>query len=364
MAAESEEWIQSSLGRLEAYEELRTECREMIESADGTAGDVLMLTLMSTLEDKINKLYSALESAAEQSDTAPPAEPTPVEAPPAGLNMPASLTSASGSIGEGGKPERSKTMTSVPQFGEVQQRYAVVSKAASVDEQPAAAAAAPAPVERAPHRGDTLHLSPPPQPAPVVAHPGDAARQPARPATPFAFSSTPRAAIPAAVSQPQAPVAATSAQPFAFSSNVNQSGVYGASDTYFNNLGFDDEDLRLARRSRPRWGLIAAVVLVGGGVGGYIAYDQYYAPKPEVELQPAAPIQPRVIKAPDVPPDTQGPGNVAKNEGDVSQTAGTQIEERRRGGRAAPRQLDPPPRRSTNTKVKNTDDPLDGFVGG
>ncbi len=397
MPAESEEWIQSSLARLEAYEELRTECQELIESGDDTSGDVLVLTLMSKLEDKINRLYAKLESAADARDDErqqPPPETSVVggaspatasEPPPEGLAMPASLT-ASGAIGDEPR-ERSKTMTSVPKFNEVQQRYAVVSKAASTQTPagqtqgktqlgtPDAAATseaetpAPAPAPVASHRGNTLHVSPPPQPSPVVAHPEDT-RAPARstPAAPFAFSSTPGAVVPAAaLSQPGQP-AASGAAPFAFTSNTNNPAMYGASDAYFNNLGFDDDDLRMARRTRPRWGLVAAVVLLGGGVGGYIAYDQYYAPKPAQEPAPTVPVAPRIIKAAEVPPDTQGPSNIAKTDGEVSQTAGTTIQERKRRGRAGRRNLGPaerarPAKRDRNTKVKNTDDPLDGVEG-
>jgi hypothetical protein len=151
------------------------------------------------------------------------------------------------------------------------------------------------------------------------------------------------------------------ARPFSFSANRATEAPYGRADPYYEHLGYDADDLRIARGSRPRWGLVATVLLVCAG--SYFAYDRVYmsseAPTTIAAPAGAAPVQ--VIKAIGVPPDTQGPGSAITSDSELTETAGTKVQRRKRGRRrGASGRRAPESRKTHDLTIRNTDDPLEG----
>jgi hypothetical protein len=110
-------------------------------------------------------------------------------------------------------------------------------------------------------------------------------------------------------------------------------------------------------------GLIIGAVVVVLGIGGYFAFKG----KPE-EPAPAAPTGPAtVIRAGEIPPDTQGPKTVKGS--DVETIKGTQYKEGRpvpsggnSGGSSSPSTpSEKPKKKDPRAKIESTDDPLAGI---
>jgi len=103
------------------------------------------------------------------------------------------------------------------------------------------------------------------------------------------------------------------------------------------------------------------VVLVGGGAAAFFLLGN----KKE-EPPPAAPVEVKVLKAGEVPPDTQGP-RTAKG-ADINSTQGSQIKEGDRrntggggGGSTTPSDAPKKKKDDKKTKIEQTDDPLAGI---
>ena len=106
------------------------------------------------------------------------------------------------------------------------------------------------------------------------------------------------------------------------------------------------------------------VVLVGGGAAAFFLLGN----KKE-EPPPQAPVEVKVLKAGEVPPDTQGP-RTAKG-ADINSTQGSQIKEGDRrntgggggggGGSTTPSDAPKKKKDDKKTKIEQTDDPLAGI---
>ncbi|MCA9695266.1 MAG: hypothetical protein KC636_37150 [Myxococcales bacterium] len=386
----SEEWIQSSLARLEVYEEVRAECTDILEGDEEPTKALKFLIVL--LEGKIEKLYRQLEAVADARDAA--------DDGPGKDDASASISA------------RMNTMRSIPQFAEVRRKFEVI-RGSGGDALPTPAPE-PAPRTEPTPRRSTVYHTPPPQPAPVThdipppgssqpaasSHPlvAEAAApepEPAAPAVdepppgarrtgshriPTGSNSVVAAESPAPVSSPStaatyrgAPVFAahhplvaqpagaagyapmTPGTPFPFSAVSEQE--FGAG------LGYDADDARLVRNRAGRNALLL-LLIVGVGIGGYFGYKRFYAPKQVEVAAPTATEAPKVIRATPVPPDTQGPRGAKGAE--VEQSAGTVVEERRRGRRGRGRDGSARPQERAperpDTKVqRDADEPLSGI---
>ncbi|HEY8379740.1 MAG TPA: hypothetical protein VIK91_24785 [Nannocystis sp.] len=202
-----------------------------------------------------------------------------------------------------------------------------------------------------------------------------AAEEPARAAAPSpAPSPAPAAASPfASAPAPAAPFAAAPAQPSPFgdapaASPFGASGDVGTSFPSASADSFDDSDSETGGGgSGTKIALILGLVAVLG-VGGYFAFLRKPAEEPKPE---APPTEIRVIKAGEIPPDTQGPR--AAKAGDIDSTQGSQIKktEQQRGGgggggggggsSSSSSSSTPKKKTDDRTKIENTDDPLAGI---
>lgn len=258
----AENWIESSLLRLESLEQER----EQLETDMGSVTDPNMLEVQSAkleeLDEEIRGLYEALEAAAADSD---------------------------GQAGDAEPAGESSEEGDAAQTGEFQ-REAESEAAAAEPAQPAAAV----------------------EPPPAVETPA-AVEQPAAAAAPVAPAATAPAAAPAAEDEfdpfgphPSASQAAASAPaglaPSASTSNASAFDAPSAFDSVAAAppVDFDDEP---KKGGALKW--VALLVLVAGG-GGAFAYMQQQKAK-EAEAAAAAPAGPaKVINAGPVLPDTQG----------------------------------------------------------
>lgn len=192
-------------------------------------------------------------------------------------------------------------------------------------------------------------VRPIPTSTPVAARPApSSAASPA--ASPF---GSPAAAAPPSPFG-DAPIAAS---PFG-SSSGGEAPSFSSAGASFD--GGDDES-----RGGSKMGLIIGllVVLVGGGAAAFFLLGN----KKE-EPPPQAPVEVKVLKAGEVPPDTQGP-RTAKG-ADINSTQGSQIKEGDRrntggggggGGSTTPSDAPKKKKDDKKTKIEQTDDPLAGI---
>ncbi|MCA9719516.1 MAG: hypothetical protein H6713_09820 [Myxococcales bacterium] len=107
-----------------------------------------------------------------------------------------------------------------------------------------------------------------------------------------------------------------------------------------------------------KWGLLIALVLGGGALGGYLYVSKNGAP----EEAPKDTGPAKVISAGDVPPDTQGPKG-AKG-GSVDSSQGTQFKKSNRppgGGGGGGGGKKPKEKKRQTYEITKTDDPLAGI---
>ena len=224
---------------------------------------------------------------------------------------------------------------------------------------------APAPVAYAPAPHSTApHPTVAPAPSPYSAPQGGTAPQPpvmapfAAPYSPFAAPGTtaPQAAftgVPQGAPGMTAPHAAVGQQPF--------TPPMGAMDSTMGSI----DDLDEYRSSKLPMILVAAFVLIAGGVGAFVLLG---GDKAEVKVAPATPQETQVITAAEVPEDTQEP-NVAKG-GAADRTPPTQLgsgsEPKPGAGRSgsnrsgAPKRTTAPKKTERELNLGSSRDPLSG----
>ena len=135
-------------------------------------------------------------------------------------------------------------------------------------------------------------------------------------------------------------------------------GFSSAPASSFSGSGASLDDDEGRRSGGAPWGLVIGLVVLLGGVGGYFALRPKDEPAPVVPTAPTT-----VIKAIEVPPDTQGPKTVKGS--NVDSISGTQYREGRSqpsgGGGSSTPAADKPKKKDPRTKIESTDDPLAGI---
>ena len=305
----TEDWIQESLARLESLEEERNRHEAALETANDSAALRMHTQAIERLDAKIRSLYAELEAAAEQGDGADAGDDEDDDSD------------------DHDDHDDHDDRAHVEPAGEVETRLFRREDVAAQ----AAAVMKAAPVQAAPVSMPT--------------------------ASPFGGSAPP--------SSPFGDAPQTSSSPFggsaaagAFSSSSSGGGFAAAPASSFSGSGasLDDDE---SRRSGAPWGLIIALIVLVGGVGGYFAL------RPKDEPPPVAPMEPtKLIKATEIPPDTQGP-KVVKGS-DVDSVKGSQFKEGRPhsgggGGSHTSTPTDKPKKKDPRTKIESTDDPLAGI---
>jgi hypothetical protein len=325
----TEDWIQESLARLESLEEERNRHEAALETATDPATLRMNAQAIERLDAKIRSLYAELEAAAEQGD--------------GGGDEPEDEDDGNGQDEE--LSETGEGTTRLFRRDDIAAQAAAVHAVAAAPVAAAPVAAAPAPVAK---------------PAPVAAAPKPAPAPATAVASPTA---NPFGGAPAAVA-PAAPFSTGPASPFGevaapFPSSEQASFSTSASSYDGGNSSSYDDD----SGGGSKMGLIIAGVVLVLGIGGYFAFKG----KPE-EPAPAAPTGPAtVIRAGEVPPDTQGPKTVKGS--DVDAIKGTQYKEGRPvpsggggGSNSSPSTpTEKPKKKDPRAKIESTDDPLAGI---
>lgn len=345
----TEDWIQESLARLESLEDERNKHEAALETASDPNTLRMHTQAIERLETKIRALYAELESVADQGGGA---------------------TEEDEDDGDSDDDDGDND-SSVSDSPEVETRLFRREDVAAQ----AAALGAPNPtIPAAPFNNAA-------QPAPASPF-GGAAQQ--APASPFggAAQSAPFGGQPAPVhaapfgGQPApvqaAPFGGAPVQSAPFSSSPSSfdadgddlpsSGFSSSAPSSFNSGGgssFDDDS---GSGGGAKWGIIIAIVLVVGGIGGYLAFGGKKDVPPPAE--PTGPT--KVLKAGEVPPDTQGPKSIKG--GNADSTQGSNIKEGRPGsggggggGGGSSSPGDKPKKKDPKTSIHQTDDPLAGI---
>lgn len=148
----------------------------------------------------------------------------------------------------------------------------------------------------------------------------------------FAAAAAPAAAVAAVAAAPVAePVAealaapaadpfgspAPAADPFGSPAPAAASGGAGGFDAPAP-VGFDDDDLK-PKGGGAKWAFLGIVLAGGLGVGGFFAWKNMEAGKAQTKEGPAEPVT--VIKAVDVPDDTEAPATAPSGEATISPNA-------------------------------------------
>ena len=329
----TEDWIQESLARLESMEEERNRHEAALETANDPATLRTHTQAIERLDAKIRALYAELEAAAEQGE----------------------VNDAAGDDHEtdfsGDEAPASQIETRLFRREDVAAQAVV--KATEVATTPTASPFA-SPPTASPFASPSAGLSAP------AASPFASSAAPA--VSPFGAAplSSPFGGTP----EPVANFGGSTVPPFGASADSGFSAPFGASSdssfatsrSSFSGAGssFDDDESR--RSSSPPWGIIMAIVVVLVGLTGYLALrggDDESAPPP-----PAGPTT--VIKAPEIPPDTQGPKGIKS--GNVDSVKDSQLRESRSsdGGGSTP-SGDRSKKKDQKTKIVTTDDPLHGI---
>ncbi len=331
----TEDWIQESLARLESLEEERNKHEAALETASDPNTLRMHTQAIERLETKIRALYADLEAVADQGGGA----------------------SEDDGEDEDDSDDDSSDHDSVSDSPEVETRLFRREDVAAQ----AAALGAPNPtIPASPFGGASQPAAAPFGGQPAAAPFGG---QPA--AAPFGGQPAPVQAAPFG----GAPVQAA---PFGGSSfdadgddDLPSPGFSSSSPSTFSSSGggssFDEDSG--GGGGGMKWAVIAAVVLVVG-IGGYFVLGG----KKE-ELPPAAPTEPtKVLKAGEVPPDTQGPKGIKGGNADSIQ--GSSIKEGRPnpggggggGGGSSSSSTDKGKKKDPKAKIDtNVNDPLAGI---
>ncbi|MCA9660639.1 MAG: hypothetical protein KC486_20020, partial [Myxococcales bacterium] len=283
MAMASDDWIQESLARLEGLEDERNKTEAALESATDPNELRTLSQRLEQLEGEIAGLYQSLEAAADGDDAGGMGDEPPTgDFVPAGsseeddfdADAPTGLFSRD-DLASMAAAQGAQLPTSVPQPGQEQ-----------LPPQPVA------------------------QPQPMAQQPGFGA--PAQPG----FGAPPQQpGFGAPAQQPS-----FGAQP-GFGAPAQQPSFGGGGGMSADYADLDDD---LQPKSKGPLIAIILAVLVLGGVGGYFAFAGGGGGGEEpVDAGPAGPA--KVIKAGEVPPDTQGPKG-AKG-ADVDSVEGSQFKE-------------------------------------
>lgn len=324
----TEDWIQESLARLESLEEERNRHEAALETATDPATLRMNAQAIERLDAKIRSLYAELEAAAEQGDGG-----GDEEADEDADDTDGEPDEEQGSTGEG--------TTRLFRRDDIAAQAAAVHAAAPV-------AAAPAPVAAAP-----VAAAPKPAPTPVAAPFSPAPASP----TVNPFGGAPAAVAPFSTG-PASPFGEVAA-PFPSSDQAGFSASASSFDGGTSSSSYDDD----SSGGGSKMGLIIAGVVLVLGIGGYFAFKG----KAE-EPPPAAPTGPAtVIRAGEIPPDTQGPKTVKGS--DVDAIKGTQYKEGRPvpsgggggGGSSNSTPSEKPKKKDPRAKIESTDDPLAGI---
>ncbi|MBL9107117.1 MAG: hypothetical protein JNL82_39835 [Myxococcales bacterium] len=334
----TEDWIQESLARLESLEEERNKHEAALESATDPATLRMHTQAIERLDTKIRALYAELEAVADQSGGGGDDEDD---------------DDTSDDVGDDAPPaEAPEVETRLFRREEVAAQAAAAGAASPFK----AAAAAPAPAQ-------------PVVAAAPAANPfGGGAAQPVA-QTPFGGVAAPAANPFGGAAQPvaQAPFGGASSGSFDDGDNSGFSAPSsfntGGGSSFGSGGGgssFADDDT--SSGGGAKWGIIIAVVVILGGIGGYFALSGGKETPPPPE--PTGPTQ--VIRAGEVPPDTQGPKSIKG--GNAEGTKGSNIKEGRpeprggnSGGSNTPSTADKPKKKDPKTKIDQTDDPLAGI---
>ena len=327
----TEDWIQESLARLESLEEERNKHEAALETASDPNTLRMHTQAIERLETKIRALYADLEAVADQGGGASEDD---------GDDDDSDDDSSADSSDEHVSPEVETRLF---------RREDVAAQAAALG--------APNPtIPAAPFGGQ-------PAAAPFGGQPAAApfGGQPA--AAPFGGQPAPVQAAPFG----GAPVQAA---PFGGSSfdadgddDLPSSGFSSSSPSTFSSSGgggnFDEDS---GGGGGMKWAVIAAVVLVVG-IGGYLVLGGK-----KDEPPPPAPTEPtKVLKAGEVPPDTQGPKGIKGGNADSIQ--GSSIKEGRPnpgggggGGGSSSSSTDKGKKKDPKAKIDtNVNDPLAGI---
>lgn len=325
----TEDWIQESLARLESLEEERNRHEAALETATDPATLRMNAQAIERLDAKIRSLYAELEAAAEQGDGG-----GDEEADEGADDTDGEPDEEQGSTGEG--------TTRLFRRDDIAAQAAAVHAATPV-------AAAPAPVAAAP-----VAAAPKPAPTPVAAPFSPAPASP----TVNPFGGAPAAVAPFSTG-PASPFGEVAA-PFPSSDQAGFSASASSFDGGTSSSSYDDDS---SGGGGSKMGLIIAGVVLVLGIGGYFAFKG----KAE-EPPPAAPTGPAtVIRAGEIPPDTQGPKTVKGS--DVDAIKGTQYKEGRPvpsgggggGGSSNSTPSEKPKKKDPRAKIESTDDPLAGI---
>ncbi|MEZ4380211.1 MAG: hypothetical protein R3A79_02595 [Nannocystaceae bacterium] len=337
----SDDWIQESLARLEGLEEERNKTEAALESATDPNELRTLSQRLDQLEAEIAGLYQNLEAAADNADTGgmgdePPTGdfvPAASEEEDFDSDAPTGLFSRD-DLANMAAAQGAQLPTSVPQPGHEQ--------------------LPPQPIAQQPIAQQPAFSAPPQQPgfgAPAQAGFGAPAQA--------GFGAPPQAGFGA----PAQPGFGAPAQQPGFGAPAQQPGFGGGMSTDYADL---DDDLQ--PKSKGPLIAIILVVLVLGGVGGYFALAGGGGEETP-DVAPAAPA--KVIKAGEVPPDTQGPKG-AKG-ADIDSIEGSQFKEGTRprsgsgggGGSSSSSSTKTKKKKvDSKTKIVETDDPLAGIDGG
>ena len=312
----TEDWIQESLARLESLEEERNRHEAALETATDPATLRMNTQAIERLDAKIRSLYAELEAAAEHGDGGDDGDDDHDQG---------NSDSDSGSDDDLG--ETGEGTTRLFRRDDVAAQAAAVQTVTPIAAKPAPVAAAPRPTS----------------PSPV--------------ANPFG-SSAPAAPYSTGPASPFGEVAA----PFPSSDqggfNSSAASFDGGGGSSYSHSSDDDSS-----GGGSKMGIIIAVVAVLGGIGGYLALRG----KGE-EPPPPAPMGPTtVIRAGEIPPDTQGPKTVKGS--DVDAIKGTQFKEGRPqpsgggggGGGSSSTPTEKPKKKDPRAKIESVDDPLAGI---
>jgi hypothetical protein len=341
----TEDWIQESLARLESLEDERNKHEAALETASDPNTLRMHTQAIERLETKIRALYAELESVADQGGGATDEDEDEDDG-----DSDRDDDGGSGSVNDSPEVE-----TRLFRREDVAAQAAALGApnptipAAKIAAQPAPAspfggAAQPAPF------GGAAQPAPFGQPAPVQAAPFG---QPA-PVQAAPFGGAPVQAAPFGSSPSSFDADGDDLPSSGFSSSTPSSFSGGGGSS------FDDDS---SSGGGAKWGIIIAVVLVVGGIGGYLAFGG----KKEVP-PPAEPTGPtKVLKAGEVPPDTQGPKSIKG--GNADSTQGSNIKEGRPGsgggggggGGSSSSSSDKPKKKDPKTSIHQTDDPLAGI---
>jgi hypothetical protein len=337
----SDDWIQESLARLEGLEAQRTSTEAALESATDTDELRALSQQLEQLEAEIASLYEALEAAAEEGDDdGGGATDDDIDSAPTGLFSREDLTAMAAAQGAPPLP------TSVPQPGEEQMPPPQQPAAAPQQQQGFGA-----PQQQgfgAPQQQQGFGAPPQQQ--------GFGAPQQQQ-----GFGAPPQQQGFGAPPQQQGFGAP---QQQGFGAPPQQQGFGAPQQTFAASYEGDlDDDLK-PKSKGPLIGIIF-VVLAAAGVGGYFAL----AGGGSDAVEPDSPSGPaKVIKAGEIPPDTQGPKG-AKG-ANVDSVEGSQFKEgssrpsggtRPSGGGSGTKTKKKKP--DDKTKIVETDDPLAGIDG-